>query len=400
MKRLWTTICMTSVLAVTSVTAHAEIRLIARLKTSGTSSDKSGLKEKLEDGTSLSQLGGWSAIAASDVADEYWLLPDRGPKDGAVSYPTRVHKIRLKFDIQKEATIQFELLETLMLKSSEGKALIGLSSAFSGPDASTNLRFDPEGIRALSKDRIVISDEYGPSVVVFDTTSGKAVKWFNIPNHFVPKHLSGDADQEMAENQSGRQANGGFEGLALQSDQQTLLAFAQKPLLQDATQGEDGKLVGSMCRVVEFSQTGKSQREFLYPLQSGSTAVSEILGLGNSQALVLERDSAAGVDSKCKGVYWIDYSKATDSQSISSVAPSKFTADVKQAVKKPFIEFLDAKFGLAGEMLPAKPEGLTFGPVLPDGSRTLIISVDNDFDSTKESELWIFSFTTDDLPTP
>jgi hypothetical protein len=80
MKRLWTTICMTSVLAVTSVTAHAEIRLIARLKTSGTSSDKSGLKEKLEDGTSLSQLGGWSAIAASDVADEYWLLPDRGPE--------------------------------------------------------------------------------------------------------------------------------------------------------------------------------------------------------------------------------------------------------------------------------------------------------------------------------
>jgi hypothetical protein len=112
------------------------------------------------------------------------------------------------------------------------------------------------------------------------------------PKPFCPQTSLWDADQEMAENQSGRQANGGFEGLALQSDQQTLLAFAQKPLLQDATQGEDGKLVGSMCRVVEFSQTGKSQREFLYPLQSGSTAVSEILGLGNSQALVLERDSA------------------------------------------------------------------------------------------------------------
>lgn len=398
MKRLWTTILMSAVVGLYGASASAEIRLIGRLKASGTSTDKSGLKEKLEDGTAFSQMGGWSAIASTEAPDIFWLLPDRGPKDGAVSYPTRVHKVRLKFEVAKETTIQFELVETLLLRNADGKSLIGLSSAHTSPDAASNLRFDPEGIRVLSPSRIAISDEYGPAVVVFDSQSGKAIDWFETPKHLVPKYLSGDPDQEMSENQSGRQANGGFEGLALQADSKTLLAFTQKPLIQDLQTNAEGKKLGSHCRITEFDLNGKSLREVLYPLASSSTAVSEILAMNQSQALVLERDSASGTEAKLKGVYWIDYSKATDSKNIASVAPDKLTSDTKPVNKKLFLDFLDAKFGLAGESMPAKPEGLAFGPSLPDGSRTLIVSVDNDFESSAESELWIFAFDSNDLP--
>lgn len=399
MKRLWTTIVLCALTGLCGEAALGEIRLIARVKSAGTASDKSGLKENLEDGTSLAQLGGWSAIAAAEAPDEYWLLPDRGPKDGAVSFPTRVHRIRLKLDVQKETTVQFELLETILLKNAEGKSLIGLSSAFTGADPATNLRFDPEGIRALPENRIAISDEYGPSVVVFDVQSGKASEWFKTPNHIAIKYPAGDPEQETAENSSGRQPNGGFEGLATQPDNNTLLAFTQKPLLQDL-QAVDGKMVGSHCRVVKFEVNGKTSGEFLYPLSSSSTAVSEILGLGKSQALVLERDSAEGNEAKVKGVYWIDYSQATDSSNVASVAPPKLPAGVQASKKKNFIDFLDPKFGLAGEKMPAKPEGLAFGPKLPSGERTLIVSVDNDFESANDSELWVFAFDESDLPTP
>lgn len=400
MKRLWTTLLMSAFLSFFGAFASAEIRLIGKVKTSGLSTDKSGLKDKLEDGTSLSQLGGWSAIAATESPEIFWILPDRGPKDGAVSYPTRVHKVRLKIEVTQATTLQFELIETLMLQNANGKSLIGLSSAFSGPEASLNLRFDPEGIRQLDKEHIAISDEYGPSVVVFDTRTGRATHWFETPERYVPKHLSGDPDQELAENQAGRQANGGFEGLALQTDSNTLLAFAQKPLIQDAKANDSGKLNGKHCRVVEFNLNGRSQREFLYPLAKKSTAVSEILGMNQSQALVLERDSESGEAAELKGVYWIDYSAASNTQNIESVAPDRIPNDVKAANKKLFIDFLDPKFGLAGKEMPAKPEGLVFGPNLPDGSRTLIVSVDNDFVSEATSELWIFAFETSDLPTP
>ena len=91
---------------------------------------------------------------------------------------------------------------------------------------------------------------------------------------------------------------------------------------------------------------------------------------------------------------------ASDTQNIESVAPDRIPSDVKAANKKLFIDFLDPKFGLAGKEMPAKPEGLAFGPNLPDGSQTLIVSVDNDFESDSTSELWIFAFETSDLPTP
>jgi hypothetical protein len=400
MKCLWIAIGMIASLGWSGVQVRGEIRLMGRLKIAGTSSDKSGLKESLENGTSLSQLGGWSAIASTDRADEFWLLPDRGPKDGAVSYPTRVHRIRLNFNHANSTAIQFELLETVLLRNAAGQSLIGLSAAFQGADAANNLRFDPEGIRVLPSGDLAISDEYGPSVVVFNARSGRASKWFNVPQRFLPKILSGDPDQEIAENQIGRQANGGFEGLAVQPDSKKLLAFAQKPLLQDSETTTKGKKIGSHCRIVEFTTEGVAGSEYLYPLASSSTAVSEILGLGDSQALVLERDSESGRESKLKGVFWIDYSKASHSEKIASVAPGKMPADAQAVSKKLFIDFLDSKFGLYDDKLPAKPEGLALGPNLPDGSRTLIVSVDNDFESASDSELWIFSFSDSDLPQP
>lgn len=375
--------------------AMGEITLIDKIEIPGTSTDKSGLKEKLEDGSPLSQLGGFSAIASAGDGT-YWILPDRGPKDGAVSFPCRVHRMRIELADNGKVK-NFELLETKLLKK-EGKSLIGLAAAIQGPKPASNLRFDPEGVRALPDGRLAISDEYGPSVVLFNSSSGEAVKWFDTPSRFAVQNPSADPIEEGAANQTGRQPNGGFEGLAYQGDHKTLWAFAQKPLIQDSEALSGGKRKGEFCRIVEFSEAGEVKGEFLYPVENKSSGISEILALGNGQALVLERDGDAGLEAKQKQVYWIDVTEATDSRSVETASRKSLGDQVKPVVKKLWIDFLDPKYGLAGEKFPEKPEGLVFGPTLPDGSRTLLVAIDNDFESNFSSQIWVFRFQATDLP--
>lgn len=375
--------------------AMAEITLIDKIEIPGTSIDKSGLKEKLEDGTPLSQLGGFSAIAAAGEGT-YWILPDRGPKDGAVSFPCRVHRVRIELADNGKVK-NYELLETKLLKR-DGKSLIGLAAAIQGSKPASNMRFDPEGVRSLPDGRLAISDEYGPSVVLFNSSNGEALKWFDTPARFAVQNPSADPIEEGAANPSGRQPNGGFEGLAYQEDRKTLWAFAQKPLIQDSEALSGGKRKGEFCRIVEFTEGGEVTGEFLYPVENKSSGISEILALGNGQALVLERDGDAGLEAKQKQVYWIDASGATDSRSIESASRKSLSDQVKPVVKKLWIDFLDPKFGLAGEKFPEKPEGLVFGPTLPDGSRTLLVAIDNDFESNQSSQIWVFRFQAADLP--
>lgn len=380
---------------VSQSTAMGEITLIDKIEIPGTSTDKSGLKEKLEDGTPLSQLGGFSAIASAGDGT-YWILPDRGPKDGAVSFPCRVHRMRIELADNGKVK-NFELLETKLLKK-EGKSLIGLAAAIQGPKPASNLRFDPEGVRLLPDGRLAISDEYGPSVVLFNSSSGEAVNWFDTPSRFAVQNPSADPIEEGAANQTGRQPNGGFEGLAYHSDRKTLWAFAQKPLIQDSEPLSGGKRKGEFCRIVEFTEAGEVKGEVLYPVENKSSGISEILSLGNGQALVLERDGDTGLEAKQKQIYWIDASGATDSRSVESASRKNLSESVKAVVKKLWIDFLDPKFGLAGESFPEKPEGLAFGPTLADGSRTLLVAIDNDFESNQSSQIWVFRFQATDLP--
>ncbi len=61
------------------------------------------------------------------------------------------------------------------------------------------------------------------------------------------------------------------------------------------------------------------------------------------------------------------------------------------------MNLLDPKFEIASESTPAKFEGLTFGPNLPDGRRTLVISVDNDFEGENPTVFYFLALSPEDL---
>jgi len=65
---------------------------------------------------------------------------------------------------------------------------------------------------------------------------------------------------------------------------------------------------------------------------------------------------------------------------------------VTSVKKEVFIDLLAPEYGLAGSKMPEKIEGLTFGPKLKDGRKTLLIASDNDFLIDQPTLIYVFAF--------
>ena len=72
----------------------ADVTLIGTAEISGTTSDRSGLTEMLNDSIPANRFGGISAIEHV-AGEEYLVQPDRGPLDGAVPFACRNQRMRV-----------------------------------------------------------------------------------------------------------------------------------------------------------------------------------------------------------------------------------------------------------------------------------------------------------------
>ena len=264
----------------------------------------------------------------------------------------------------------------------------GRSDGFDPATPSTdagNARLDPESVRLSGDDlRMFISDEYGPHVYEFDTLTGVRVRSFTLPPELAVSAQSPRGDTEIAGNTVGRVANKGMEGLALTPDGRTLVGAMQSPLIQD------GGTSARFTRIVTIDLRSGQTHQFAYPLTNIGTAkkpkyptVSEILAINDHEFLVDERDGKGlGDDSAAafKTVFHIDLDGAAEVTGVTGEANL-----AGAAVSKTLFVDLVALFtahGIAAIDIPAKLEGITFGPdVTVDGQRrhTLWVANDNDF---------------------
>jgi hypothetical protein len=269
-------------------------------------------------------------------------------------------------------------------------------------------RFDTEGMR-LSNDgfSIFISDEYGPYVYQFDRFTGLRLRAFQLPSSFFVSNLSPIGNNEISGNTSGRTANKGMEGLAITPDGRTLVGIMQTALIQDANAGAT-----KLLRMVTIDiASGRTTHQFAYLLTAGS-GVSEIVSLNDHEFLVDERDGngrANGNNAKTKQLFKIDLSNAVDVSEMDG--PTAAT----HAVPKPNTPFLDIvavlkDAGFDPGNIPAKIEGVAFGPDLKQDGKTihtLWIANDNDFlqmvpDANgnmipNPNQFFVFGFTDVDL---
>jgi hypothetical protein len=361
----------------TSSSLTSSVELLAVTRISGESSDKSGLDGMLETNTPINAFGGLSAIDYSGTANRYYALSDRGAGDGAASFPCRFHSIDLAYDPASKK-LEFSLVGTSMLRDSQSRSLTGSLLQLKGwKDPSRCPSYDPEGIRVIPSANgtpsVMISDEYGPYIDIF-SLDGHMLKSIPIPSTFA---LS---ERKEPPFQVGTFTNRGLEGIAVTPTSKTIVGAMQGPLVQDG-RIENNKCFGIWTRWLVIDPTTSATKQLAYPLVDESTGVSEVLSIDESKFLVLERDSLMGEQAKIKRIYLADTSKATDVSNIESLKSGLPDGNVG-IEKSLLIDLLDPRFGFNGPNAPEKPEGIAWGPTLPDGRKLLIVCFDNDFQPT------------------
>jgi hypothetical protein len=369
------------------------IELVGKFSIAADASDRSGLTGKLENGLPENRIGSFgSAIAWTGDGDRYVAIADRGPADGTVSFKNRFHEFLIHVRPGQPKPLDVDLTKTTLLVNEKGENFVGISSAYDAAHPEKGLRLDPEGIRVARDGRLFVSDEYGPFVLEFDR-SGKLTGRLPVPSEFSIEHPSADKKAEIEGNKRGRVTNKGFEGLAITPDGNRLYALLEAPLIQD-----HGKK-GVNCRMVEIDLKTKKTRQYVLPLDESKHCFNELVAIDDHRFLAIERDTETGADARSKKIVQVDIEGASDVSLLPSLPESSLPKDVVAAKKKPFLDLLDPKFGLAGAGFPEKIEGLAFGPDLPDGRHVLIVTSDNDFLPSWPNWFWAFAIDPLELPT-
>lgn len=370
-------------------------------------------------GAGQNRLGGFGSDLIYDAAtDSFTGMTDRGPGGGVLSYAPRLQSFRLDIDRTTGAIGGFQLTATTLFRQGNGDFYNGQNSLLlNGSSAVLGGSLDPEGLARLRNGNLLVSDEYGPSVIEF-TPDGRFVRQYQTPANLLPRNADGTLNYVDGRPTitSGRQDNRGFEGLTVSPDGRTAYAILQDPLVNEgrANNGNADGRFSRNVRIVSFdTATGESNGQYIYQLepiadinaridgtandfsasnQGRSIGVSAIQAVSDNTLLVLERDNRGlGVDSEAsvlpvgsKRIFRIDLNDATDVSGVSLAGTNTLPAGVRP-VAKTATAFVDIAAALRaqGFPIPEKIEGMAFGPRLANGDYTLIVVTDNDFSVTQ-----------------
>ncbi len=351
--------------------------------------DLSGETVLLEDGTPQNQFGGISAIENVPGTDRYLVLSDRGPKDGAVDYFCRFHELEIAMHPGSAQPVEVSIKKTRLLRDRNGRPFPGKASAVE-PTGDRAIRLDPEGLRLDPSGNIFLSDEYGPVILAF-SGSGELLDRIPAPSEFQIASPSADPVVEDTTNSFGRRSNRGMEGLAISPSGQDLTGLMQSPLLQDMRPNITGKLAGINARMLSIDRSTGLQKQFVYQLDSPDHKLHEILYLDSGRYLVIEQDGKGGDLAMFKKIMLVETDAATPLDEGIALPPDSLPRSIRPVRKTVALDLLDPAFGIAGPEMPEKIEGLSFGPMLPDGRRVLVVATDNDFRPDQDSMFFLFA---------
>ena len=179
---------------------------------------------------------------------------------------------------------------------------------------------------------------------------------------------------------SGIRDGEGLSGVAFSSNGQVAVSTVAGPLLQDgpnptATTGGYARIV-LQNRLLGF----RPLAQYAYPLDAlpltdangnGTNEIADILPVDTTHYLVLEHGTAAGKGNSVR-LYEIDTTNATNVTTLTSLAGATFTPVSKTLL----VDFATLHLGNVANF-----SGLTWGPTLPNGEKTLVLVSDNNFDS-------------------
>ena len=311
-------------------------------------------------------VGGLSGIDHDPASGTYYLLSDDG---GSIS-PPRFYTARIALTLEKLGDI--ELTGVTFLQ--------GMGAP------------DPEAIRWYAPSQSLLWTSEGNAVrgaapsLQQTRLDGSLVRTFALPAMFDFGLLAGS------------RINKTLEGLAITPDGQTAWVAMEAALRQDGEEPTAGSH-GGPCRFTQIDiASGKIMRQIAYlpdavpkapspPSANADNGVVEVLMLDAHRMLVLERAYMAGLGDKDRNsmrLYVIDTRQATNTLSIAALQPGNHISAAKTLTADfanyPALTRLD------------NTEGMCWGPVLPNGNRTLLFVSDDNFNPRQITQFLAFEF--------
>jgi hypothetical protein len=342
-------------------------------------------------------------------------LPNAMPYDGttvgglsAISYDARTGQYYVISDDRSQRNpARFYTAEIGVSPTGLDSVRITGTHPFLQPDGSTypptvttpgqpqTVAPDPEGIavdpatgRLLwsSEGERIVSTTAAPVLedpwVHAATTTGTYLGQYALPPQ---EHMNAQA--------VGPRQNQTLEGLSFTPDGTQLYASMEDPLLQDGA--DPTPAAGALTRVTRYDpHSGLPTAQYGYPLSpfftrlpAGDTTdtngVSDLLALGDGRFLVVERASVYAQENWKIRIYLASDAGATD-----VLARDALTEGAVRPMTKQLLADLSDVPGLPRV---DNVEGITLGPRLADGRRTLVLVSDDNFSTLQVTQFIAFA---------
>ena len=328
-------------------------------------------------------VGGLSGIDYDVKNDQYYFISD----DRSDINPARFYTAKIFITSKGIDSMHFVNVTSLM---QAGKITYPSKKTdrFHVPDPEA-IRYNPtkkelvwssEGERIVKeKDTVLVN----PSI----TTISRGGLFKN--NYLLPANLI------MHATENGPRQNGVFEGLSFADNYRSLFVNVEEPLYEDGPRA-DLTDNNTYIRLLKFDVASKKNiAQYAYKIEPVAypsipatafkiNGIPDILNIGENKFLVIERSFSTGRLACTVRVFIASLDAATDIKDIPSL---KANSNFKPATKKLLLNMDDLGFYIDNI------EGVTFGPTLPNGHKTLVFVADNNFDIKEKAQVLLFEVT-------
>jgi hypothetical protein len=317
-------------------------------------------------------VGGLSSITYDARSDVFYALSD----DASQLQPARFYTVGLDVHDGRltDGDVRFTAVTTLLAPDGRPYAPFSL---------------DPEGL-ALTPDRRLIVTSEGVQTSLIDPF----VRRYSLTGSFldelpVPRPFHVTSDQS-----SGVRQNLGFESAGVLPDGRFVFTGTENALFQDGPAA--GIANGSPSRLMRYDlRNGRLDRQWVYntdpvaepPVPATAFSVNglvELLPLNNEFLIAMERSFSVGAPGTGNSIklYEVALPGATNVNGAFSIRDER---RVRPARKRLLLD-LEA-LGIPLDNV----EGLTFGPRLRDGRRSVVLVSDNNFAATQFTQFLLFA---------
>lgn len=307
-------------------------------------------------------VGGLSGIDYDPASKLYYLICD----DRSAINPARFYTATISISANGIDTVQLQ--DVITLKTKNGNTYPNSKQdPFNTPDPEAmrfnalknELVWSSEGERIMRNDNVVLVN---PGVYITDK-NGVCKDSFELPSNLYMQRI-----------EKGPRQNGVFEGLSFSGDHKFLYVSVEEPLYEDGPRAGINDSFG-IVRIIKFdAETRKEIKQYLYKIEAvayppnppGSfkvNGVPDILWMGDDKLLVVERSFSNGR---------------------LACTIRVFLADLNAGTKKLLLNMDDL-----GRYID-NVEGVTFGPLLPNGHRSLIFVADDNFSAAEKTQFFLF----------